>query len=46
MMLVEAMHADEEMSNKSLQIPFPQEEAGIVIEPQMLPEIESVKVIV
>ena len=45
-MFVEAMHTDEETSNKSHQIPFLQEEARVVVEPQVLPEIESVKVIV
>ena len=46
MILMEALHTDEEISNKPLQILFPQEEAGILVEPQMLLEAESEKVIV
>ena len=41
--LVDGAHQGEEpMSNHSLQTPLPQDEAEIVVEAQMLPEVESV----
>ena len=40
-MLEEILHIEEESSNQSVQILLPQEEAAIVVKPQMLPEMES-----
>lgn len=39
--LVEVEHVDKEILDKWLQIPSSQEEAGMVAEPQLLPELES-----